>query len=459
MNSGAQKGKYRVLLVDDDPDLLHLVGLRLKANHYEVKAVANAEKALVQLAGFRPHVVVTDLRMPGMDGMALFEEIQQRFVQLPVIVLTAHGTIPDAVEAAQKGIFSYLVKPVDARVLLSSLEKALQHGGGSLPVDGGEEDSSWREEIISGSPVMEELLRRARAAARSNVSILIQSQTGTGKELLASAIHRASPRHAKPFMAINCAAIPESLIESELFGHEAGSFTGAHRARPGLFQAADGGTVFLDEIGDMPVAAQAKLLRVLEQHEVRPVGATATVPIDVRIVAATHHDLVEKVKDGSFREDLYYRLNVITLELPPLSERREDILLLAEHFCQKVARRNGRDVGRFSPEALELLARAPWPGNVRQLYNVVEQCVVLTPTPIISRRLVERTLRFRPEKLLGLNEAREQFERDYLVRLLNLTEGNIALASRLAERNRSEFYNLLRRHGLDPAQFRRQAEP
>jgi two-component system response regulator GlrR len=451
------KSKRRILLVDDDVDLLHLLGIRLRANHYDVNAVDNAEKALAQLTVYKPHVVVTDLRMSGMDGMALFEAIQQRHPGLPVIILTANGTIPDAVAAAQKGVFGYLVKPVEASVLLGSIENALRHSGELFEgkPDGDGSGDEWRQHIVSRSVLMEAVLRQTKAAAMTDVSILIQSQTGTGKELLAAAIHAASSRRHKPFVAFNCAAIPETLMESELFGHAAGSFTGATRTHEGLFQSANGGTVFLDEIGDMPLSAQSKLLRVLEQHEVRPVGATTTIPIDVRVVAATHHDLAARVSAGSFREDLYYRLNVITLELPPLSKRREDILLLAEHFCQTFATRHNKPLVRFSPEAAQVLLSAPWPGNVRQLYNVVEQCVVLATTPLISRDLVERALRFKPDRLLGLNAAREQFEHDYLVRLLNLTEGNIALAARLSERNRSEFYNLLKRHGLDPAQFRR----
>ncbi|HEY0962111.1 MAG TPA: sigma 54-interacting transcriptional regulator [Pseudomonadales bacterium] len=457
-----QKGKRRILLVDDDTDLLHLLGVRLRANHYDVSAVDNAEKALAQLVVYKPHVVVTDLRMSGMDGMTLFEAIQRRHPGLPVIILTANGTIPDAVTAAQKGVFGYLVKPVESTVLLTSIENALKHSAASFTENSFDADSDvgeeWRRHIISRSAVMEAVLRQTKAAAATDVSILIQSQTGTGKELLAAAIHEASARRGKPFVAFNCAAIPETLMESELFGHSAGAFTGATRAHEGLFQAANGGTVFLDEIGDMPLSAQSKLLRVLEQHEVRPVGATATIPIDVRVVAATHHNLAQRVNDGSFREDLYYRLNVITLELPPLSKRREDILLLAEHFCQLLSARNNKPLVRFSPEAAQVLVSAPWPGNVRQLYNVVEQCVVLATTPLIARDLVERALRFKPDRLLGLNEAREQFEHDYLVRLLNLTEGNIALAARLSERNRSEFYNLLKRHGLDPSQFRKSTD-
>ncbi len=449
--------QHRILLVDDDADLLHLMRLRLEANGLHVNAVPNAEKAVAQLASYRPHVVVTDLRMPGMDGMALFELIQQRYLHLPVVILTAHGTIPEAVAAAQQGVFSYLVKPFEASVLLSSIEKALAQTGHNANQDR-ETNEEWRRDIICSSQLMETMLQQTKAAAVTDVSILIQSETGTGKEILAQAIHKASSRSNQAFMALNCAAIPESLIESELFGHAAGAFTGANRAHPGLFQAADGGTVFLDEIGDMPLSAQAKLLRVLEQGEVRPVGSTETIKVDVRIVSATHHDLTEKVAENLFREDLFYRLNVITLELPPLSVRREDIVLLANHFCHMLSTRHNKQALRFSPEAMELLVSAPWPGNVRQLLNVVEQCVVLTTNVLISRNLVERALRFKAGRLLNLSDARDQFEHDYLIRLLNLAEGNIALAARMAERNRSEFYNLLRRHGLDPAQFRKTEE-
>ena len=454
MKNNSQAGGNRILLVDDDEDLLHLITLRLKANNYRVNAVNSAKKALSQLALFQPHVVITDLKMPEMDGMALFEEIQNRNPGLPVIVLTANGTIPDAVAATQKGVFSYLVKPFDAELLLGNLGKAMKYNGNVSDQRNGAGEMAWREEIISRSDSMESLLQQTRAVAKSDISILIQSQTGTGKELLARAIHKASLRRDKIFMTLNCAAIPESLIESELFGHTAGSFTGANKTHKGLFLSANGGTIFLDEIGDMPVSAQAKLLRVLEQQEVRALGSSKTQAIDVRIIAATHQDLMKKIAEKTFREDLFYRLNVITLELPPLSERREDILLLADNFCRQIAKKNNHEVKRFSPKAAELLLIAPWPGNVRQLYNVVEQCVVLSRTKIISSSLVEHSLRCKPGKLLSLNEAREQFERNYLVRLLNLTEGKIALASRLAMRNRTEFYKLLRRHGLEAAEFR-----
>jgi len=451
----SRKKKPRILLVDDDADLLRLVRLRLEANELDVNAVNSAEKAMTELARYRPNVVITDLKMPGMDGMALFELIQQRYLHLPVIILTAHGTIPDAVAATQKGVFSYLVKPFDASILLSSIEKALGQQSNGTANSGSGDDKAWRQGIICASPAMENLLQQTHAAATTDVSILIQSETGTGKELLAQAIHKASSRRDGAFMAVNCAAIPEALLESELFGHTAGAFTGANKSHDGLFKAANGGTVFLDEIGDMPQSAQAKLLRVLEQGEVRPVGSTDTIKVDVRIVSATHQNLTEKVKDGSFREDLFYRLNVMTLELPPLTERREDIPLLARHFSNLLNERHGKDCRNFAPDAMEMLVAAPWPGNVRQLLNVVEQCVVLCTGSLISRNLVEKALRSKPDKLLNLNDARDRFEHDYLVRLLNLAEGNIALAARLAERNRSEFYNLLRRHGLDPAHFRK----
>jgi two-component system, NtrC family, response regulator GlrR len=451
-------GNYRsrILLVDDDEDLLHLVSVRLRASGYQVRAVNSGEDALVQVGIFQPDAVVTDLKMAGMDGMALFEAIQDQNLGLPVIILTANGTISDAVTATRQGVFSYLEKPVAAEVLLGSLEKALTHSLIVSGTAGAPAMEQWRSKIISRSPLMDQVLKQAKAAASADSNILIQGETGTGKEELAVAVHRASIRHKKPFIAFNCAAIPEALLESELFGHVAGAFTGARRANPGLFQAANGGTVFLDEIGDMPLTAQAKVLRVLELREVRPVGAVATVPVDIRVIAATHHSLASKVAQGDFREDLFYRLNVLTLEVPALRQRREDILPLAEHFCRAFAERNDRLPARFTPEAAELLLSVSWPGNVRQLCNIAEQCSVLTTTPLISRSLVERALRFRPQRLLGLNQARDQFEFDYLVRMLNLTQGNISLAARLAERNRSEFYNLLKKHGLDPARFRRE---
>jgi two-component system response regulator GlrR len=444
----------RILVVDDDQSLLRLLDIRLTAAGYVVEAVLSGEQALARLGTFRPQLVITDLRMEGMDGMALFEALHQRHPSLPVIILTAHGTIPDAVEATSRGVFGYLTKPFDSYRLLADVERALRCGGG-LP-DTAQADKDWCSEIVTRSSVMEELLQQVRLAAGSEAAILIQSESGTGKELLARAVHRASRRSEQAFLALNCAAIPEALLESELFGHEKGSFTGATRSQPGLFQAANGGTLFLDEIGDMPLSFQAKLLRVLQDGQVRPVGATRAVSVDVRIISATHRDLEAAVGEGEFREDLFYRLNVIMLELPPLRERREDIPLLAAHFLAEArSREDGALTARsFSPEAMERLVAAPWPGNVRQLVNVVEQCAVLSTTAVIPVSLVERALRGQAGRLLPLVKARDQFERDYLVQILQITEGNVAQASRLAGRNRTEFYKLLRRHHLDPDLFR-----
>jgi two-component system response regulator GlrR len=377
-----------------------------------------------------------------------------------VIILTAHGTIPDAVAAIRRGVLAYLTKPFNSEELLDSIGQALRTGGWT-PDHTRSETDEWRCEIITRSPRMDALLREAQLVAQSESSVLIQGASGTGKELLARAIHRASPRRVAPFLPVNCTAIPEALFESELFGHRKGAFTGASRDHIGILQSADRGTVFLDEIGDMPLPFQAKLLRVLQEREVRPVGISEATPIDIRLITATNKDLEAMVAARQFREDLFYRLNVVTLELPPLAERREDIPLLAEHFRAQSAERHcaERAVTGFAADAMELLVTAPWPGNIRQLRNVVEQCVVLSTSSLIPATLVDRALRGRPRELLSLAEARARFEIDYLVHLLQITEGNVAQAARLADRNRSEFYKLLKRHRLEPDLFRGRDRP
>jgi len=442
--------KPAILVVDDDAALRELITLRLEANGFRVEAVDSGEAAMAQLALARPDAVLTDMQMGGMDGMALFRAIHARDPALPVIVLTAHGTIPDAVAATQQGLFGYLTKPYDAPTLIALLKRATRLAGSS-PDTG---DDSWRSEIITTSPAMDALLAEARLAAQSEASLLIQGESGTGKELLARAIHRASPRHAKPFVAINCGAIPAELLESELFGHVKGAFTGAGRDHPGLFLSAQGGTVLLDEIGDMPPPLQVKLLRVLQEGEVRPVGATETRPVDVRILSATHRNLEEAIVSGEFREDLYYRLNVVSLTLPPLRERREDIPLLAQHFLAELTEKYQRRIHGFAPDALDMLTAADWPGNIRQLHNVLEQCVALCTTSTIPASLVARALRDKPAEIQPLAEARAAFERDYLITLLKLTRGQVSEVARLAGRNRTEVYRLLQRHDLTPALFK-----
>ena len=442
----------KILIVDDDPNLLRLLGIRLSAAGYIVESAASAKIALGILKSFQPHMIISDLRMEGMDGMALFEQVRQQYPHMPVVIMTAHGTIPDAINATKQGVFSYLTKPFESKELLETVQKAIQLQPSytqNVP-----KESTWRENIISRSAIMESLLQQTKQVAQSDFSLLIHSASGTGKELLAKAIHQASKRHDKPFTAINCAAIPEQLLESELFGHAKGAFTGAGKNHIGLFEATNGGTLFLDEIGDMPMNFQVKLLRALQEKEIRPVGSTQSIKIDVRIISATHKNLQQAIIDKAFREDLYYRLNVVELELPPLSERREDIPLLAQHFLCNVEMNSRTKVKGFSSEAMELLISAPWPGNIRQLQNVVEQSVALSTDSLINASLVQSALREKSSKLPSFQEARDQFERDYLANLLEITAGNVSQAARIAQRNRTEFYKLLNRHHLNAEGFR-----
>jgi two-component system response regulator GlrR len=300
---------------------------------------------------------------------------------------------------------------------------------------------------------MEDLLAQARLVAANDVSVMLMGESGSGKEIVARAIHRASPRHAEPFIAVNCGAIPDNLLESELFGYVRGAFTGANKDYKGLVREAAGGTLFLDEIGDMPLALQVKLLRVLEEREVRPVGSTSTYPVDIRVISATHRNLETEMAEGRFRSDLFYRLNVVTLALPSLSERRDDIPLLANSFLKSVAKRYRKEVNAFAPDAMDMMVRASWPGNVRQLLNVVEQAVALSTAPIIPATLVQKAIR-ELEDIVPFDEARRRFEADYLTQLLKLTGGNVAQAAKLAQRNRTDFYKLLQRHALEPGLFK-----
>ena len=454
MQETLERAQRKILIVDDDPDILNLLGMRLKAAGYEIASAENGKEALAQISINRPALVISDLRMPEMDGFDLFDAIHQNDSTLPVIMLTAHGSIPDAVSATQRGVFGFLTKPFNSKSLLQLVESAMRMGVGEHTPASGNDAQAWRSAIVTRSPHMENLLGEAKLVAVSDASILIQGESGSGKELLARAIHEASPRRAQPFVAINCGAIPEALLESELFGHSKGAFTGALRDHKGLFQSAHGGTLFLDEIGDMPMPLQVKLLRALQERCVRPVGSNQNVAIDVRVISATHRNLTEEMKSGKFREDLYYRINVVGLEIPSLAARREDISLLANNFLQQLSKKYGKKLNGFAPEAMELLIAAPWPGNVRQLQNIVEQTVVLSTTPLVPASLVQKALQDDIGGFVPLETARKNFERDYLVKLLKATNGSVTQAARLAQRNRTEFYKLLQRHELTPALFK-----
>lgn len=436
-----------LLLVDDDPGLLKLLGMRLTSEGFHIFTAESGQEALKLLLKEKIDLVISDLRMDEMDGMALFAEIQRQQPGMPVIILTAHGSIPDAVAATQQGVFSFLTKPVDRDALYKAIDEALE----LVTIVSDEE---WAKDIVTRSPQMLRLLEQAKLVAQSDVSVLINGQSGTGKEVLAQAIHRASPRAKKPFIAINCGALPEQLLESELFGHAKGAFTGAVSSREGLFQAAEGGTLFLDEIGDMPMALQVKLLRVLQERKVRPLGSNRDIDIDVRILSATHRDLPKAMERNEFREDLFYRLNVVNLRIPTLSERAEDIPILANHLLRESAKRHKPFVRSFSTDAMKCLMTASWPGNVRQLVNVIEQCVALTTAPVISEALVTQALQGENTALPTFAEARGHFEMTYLRKLLQMTKGNVTQAARMAGRNRTEFYKLLSRHELDANDFK-----
>ena len=457
MNASPKKlAPAHVLVIDDDPDLLRLLSMRLRAWDIRVSTALSAEEGLSRIAVEQPQLVISDIRLPGKDGLTFFKEVHASLPSLPVILITAHGTIPDAVQAMSEGVFGYLTKPFDSKLLFEKVQQALRISPATQME--GRMDESWHAGLIFRSQRMAELMEEARVVAATDASILIRGESGTGKEVLARAIHRASPRSKAPFVAINCGAIPEQLLESELFGHVRGAFTGATSEHTGLFKAADGGTLFLDEIGDMPLALQVKLLRVLQDQAVRPVGALRADPVDVRVLSATHRDLEAAMGEGLFREDLYYRLDVVTLTLPRLDERREDIPLLASHFMQLLVKKYDKGITSIAPDALEALSTASWPGNVRQLYNVIEQCCALATTPLISLPLVQRALRAPVTEALSYAEAKQRFERNYLIQLLKMTDGNVADAARIADRNRTEFYRLLQKYDLTPSLFRNNAD-
>jgi two-component system response regulator GlrR len=447
MNS---KPSQQILVVDDDPDYLALIERWLELGGFEPITASSGDEALAKIESGRPDLVITDLVMDGMNGLRLISEIHRHDPVLPVMVLSGKAGIPDALKAAHLGVSAFLEKPVQRQQLLASIEQSLQ-GATCAPAG---ESAHFAPNIIHRSGLMSELLGKVRLVSAGDSTVLITGSTGTGKELLAEAIHQGSRRHDKPFIGINCSALPEQLLESELFGHEKGAFTGATTRHTGLFETANGGTLFLDEIGDMPLVLQAKLLRVLQEFKIRPVGTSRTIPIDVRIISATHHDLEQMVERREFREDLYYRLNVVPLHIPDLKQRREDIPDLVEHFLTRLARRDDTKRKRFAPDAINYLVSTPWPGNIRQLQNVVEQCCVLCTSEVIPLTLVSEALREQPGEILPLDEAKRAFERRYLASLLRTTGGNIKVAAMMAGRNRTEFYKLLSKHSLEPAAFR-----
>ncbi len=447
MNEASVK-KYRILIVDDDDDILLLLEKWLQSDGFEVIKAVSSEEALEILKNTRPNLVISDIFMGGMNGLDLLARIHEDNPLLPVIMLSGQAKIPDAVKATHLGSAAFLTKPVRHDELRDQVKRALRIDY-NVP-----EGDELRKKLIYQSREMEEVVELAMMVADSNVTVFISGATGSGKEVLAKAIHDASPRRNRPFIGVNCAAIPEQLLESELFGHEKGAFTGAATRNEGLFQAAGGGTLFLDEIGDMPLSLQVKLLRVLQDFEVRPVGSTKSYPVDVRIISATHKDIDASVRDGEFREDLYYRLKVVPIDIPSLDERREDIPLLVSHFLRAYSESNSKNLKYFAPDAMEYLVNSSWPGNIRHLLNVVDLCATLCKTETIPLSLVKKVCRDKPESFITLKEARQDFERNYLTGVLRVTSGNVANAAKIAGRNRTEFYKLLNQYNIDPGDFR-----
>ncbi len=436
-----------ILVVDDEPAIRDALRMILEYEGYAVREAPDGEAAVRAVVGDPPDAVLLDIRMPRKDGLAALREIRKLAPELPVLMISGHGTIATAVEALREGAADFLEKPLERDVVLRRLEHVLR---ASLPPE--EEDERWK--IVGSSPAIERVRDFIRRAGQAHATVLITGESGVGKELVARAIHAASPRASGPFVKVNCAAIPDELIESELFGHEKGAFTGATTRQRGRFARAHGGTIFLDEVGDLSLRAQAKVLRALQDGEIEPLGAGGPVHVDVRVVAATNKDLEKEIREGRFREDLYYRLGVLPLHVPPLRERREDIPLLVEHLARQVCRENNLRPRRFRPEAIAALAARTWPGNVRELRNVVERALILAPgdeigvgdlPPPGGAGQVGGEAFF---DAATLREFKERAEREFLRRKLEENGWNITRTAQAIGTPRSNLYKRLEHHGL-----------
>ena len=465
--------KGQILVVDDNPNLLELIRMRLESADYDVIATGDEAQAVSTLKEKLFDLCIVDLMLANGDGLSLMDEFRGINPDVPTIILTAHGSIESAVEAMRRGAYSYLTKPFEPSDLLMQIERALENRKLNYEIKRLKDIINERFDfanIIARSGKMRAVLDVVSRIAKLDSTVHIHGESGTGKELIAKAIHLASDRKDKTFVALNCAALPESLLESELFGHEKGAFTGAVRSTRGLFTQAHGGTLFLDEIGDMPRATQSKLLRVLQERQFYPVGSELPLEVDVRVIVATNKDLEDQVRKGLFRDDLFYRIHVIPVHLPPLRERKDDIVPLVEHFLKKYSQHMKKDVKGLTPEALRKLMLHDWPGNVRELENTIEYAVAMTQSDVVTEdyilqgrvAAVERAPSFSQESAEDLNaglrplkDARDAFERDYLIQVLSMTEGNVSQAAKLAGKYRADFYDLLKKHDLKAHEFKK----
>ncbi len=463
----------KILVVDDDANLLELIKMRLESANYEIFIAGDEANAITVLKDEGCDLCIVDLMLSNRDGLSLMEEFRAIDPETPTIILTAHGSIENAVEAMRRGAYSYLTKPFEARDLLLQIERALEHRKLNSEVKRLKALLDERLDfahIVARGPKMRSVLDIVTRIAKLDSTVYIEGESGTGKELIAKAIHLASDRKEKAFVALNCAALPETLLESELFGHEKGAFTGAVKSTRGLFTQANEGTLFLDEIGDMPLATQSKFLRVLQERQFYPLGSERPIEVDVRVIVATNKNLHEQVKKRLFRDDLFYRIHVIPIGLPPLRDRKEDIVPLVEHFLKKCSRQMKKEIKAVTPEALTKLMAQDWPGNVRELENAIEYAVAMTQTDRVTEDCILQKKSMvgdatqghlrentdNPEdRLKSLKDAREAFERDYLVQVLSVTEGNVSHAAKLAGKYRADFYELLKKHNLKAEDFKR----
>ncbi|MBU1056395.1 MAG: sigma-54 dependent transcriptional regulator [Proteobacteria bacterium] len=451
------KSSVKILAVDDDANFLKLIRIRLELAGYEVVTAQNEDDALAKVKEMSFAISIVDLKLVHSDGISLMEEMHSINPYMPIIILTAHGSIESAVEATKKGAFNFLNKPFHPGELLLQIEKAIENQRLVSEVrwlEGLLKERYDFKNIITRSDKMLKILDLVSRIAKTDSTIHISGESGTGKELVAKAIHLASDRRDKLFVTINCAAIPETLLESELFGYEKGAFTDAKKSYAGLFVQSHQGTIFLDEIGDMALSIQAKLLRVLQEKKFYPLGSERPVKVDARVIVATNKDLETEIKNGSFREDLFYRIHVVPIELPPLRKRKEDIPLLTEHFLKEVSGRMKKDIKDISALAMQKLMLHDWPGNVRELENTIEYAVAVSQHSVISEQIILPAKTLPVEPLKPLKEAKNEFERGYLVRLLEFTKGNVSKAAELSGRYRADFYNLIKKHYLKPEQFK-----
>ena len=455
----------KILVVDDEVKMRRVLQMMLEENGYQVVLAGDGEKALDKTGGGNFDLVITDMKMPGKDGLELLRDLRKIDEELPVIVMTAYGTVPTAVEAMRAGAYDYILKPFDLEEMKTVVEKALAMEKLLRQSRYLQEELEAKyefQDIIGKSPRMQEIFKLVRQVAPTKSTVLISGESGTGKELIARAIHFHSPREKEPLIVANCAALPVALLESELFGHVKGAFTGAHRNRRGRFELADGGTIFLDEVGAMNLDLQVKLLRVLQEKEFEQVGGTGTISVDVRIIAATNQDLRKAIEEGTFREDLYYRLNVIPLHLPPLRERKGDIPLLAHHFLRRHSQELGKNIKDIAPEVLELMLNYDWPGNIRELENALERAVVLGTGESLSAD----TLPLPPANIPGSGEIkdhlsyqeakkefRQSFEKRFFGKLLKRARGNVSQVARLARIDRKNLYQKMKELNLHPRDY------